>query len=114
MRLGVGEIDRAGFARHQPDQAFVGAHHGLVHRLLIEALGGVELERRIDPQHVDGAHLRHHVGRDQDHDFVKAFLRADRLRHHLAKPAQQNARTAQCTAHGVTSFGLNVGSRARA
>ena len=42
----------------------------------------------------------------EHHDLVKAVLRADRLRHHLAKPAQQYARTAQRAAHGVRSLGL--------
>ena len=100
MRLRVRQVDRVGFARDQADQALVGAQHGLVHRLLLEALGGVKLERAVHAQHVDGADLRHHVGGDQHHDLVQAFLRADRLRHHLAKPAQQHARTAERATHG--------------
>ena len=67
----------------------------------LRPFGGVELERAVDAQHVDGADLRHHVGGDQHHDLVEAFLRADRLRHHLAKPAQQHARTAERATHGV-------------
>ena len=74
----------------------------------VEALGGVEFKRGVDAQHVDRAHLRHHVGGNQHHDLVKAFLRADRLRHHLAKSAQQDTRTAQRAAHGVRSLRPNV------
>jgi hypothetical protein len=64
-----------------------------VHGVAIEAFGCIELERGIDAQHINRADLRNHVGGDQHHDLVEAFLRADRLRHHFAKPAQQHART---------------------
>ena len=106
MRLRVGQVDGARLARDQADQALVRAHHGVVHGVAIEALGGVEFERGIDAQHIDGADLRNHVGGDQHHDLVEAFLRADRLRHDFAKPAQQHARTAERAAHGVRSLGL--------
>ncbi len=105
MRLRVGQVDGVRLARDEADEAFVGAHHGAVDGFPVEALGGVEFKRAVDPQHVDGAHLRHHVGGDQHHDLVEAFLRADRLRHDFAEPAQQYARTAQRAAHGVWSFG---------
>jgi hypothetical protein len=82
------QVDRVGLARHQADQALVRTQHGLVHGLLLEALGGVELERAVHAQHVDGADLRNHVGGDQHHDLVQAVLRADLLRHDLAEPAQ--------------------------
>ncbi len=113
MGLGVGQVDGVRFAGDQADQAFVRAQHGLVDRLPVEAFGRVELERGVDAQHVDGANLRHHVGSDQHHDLVEAVLRADRLRHDLAKPAQQYARTSQRAAHGLGSFGRNFTSRAR-
>jgi hypothetical protein len=99
MALGFRQVDRAGLARDQADQAFVGAQHGLVHRLALQALGGIELERAVHAQHVDGADLRHHVGGDQHHDLVEAILRADRLRHDFAKPSQQHARAAERATH---------------
>ena len=89
----------------QPDQAFVRAQHGLVHGFVLEAFGRVKFKRGVAPQHIDGADLRNHVGGDQHHDLVKAFLRADRLRHDFAKPAQQHARTAERATHGVRSLG---------
>ena len=101
MGLGLRQVDRVGLARDQADQALVRAQHGLVHRLPVQAFGGVQLERAVHAQHVDGADLRHHVGGDQHHDLVQALLRADRLRHHLAKPAQQHARTAERATHDV-------------
>ena len=104
MRLRVRQIDGAGLARDQADQALVRTQHRLVHGVALQAFGGVELQRGIDAQHIDRADLRNHVGGDQHHDLVKAFLRADRLRHHFAKPAQQHARTAECATHG--SLGL--------
>ena len=75
------------------DQAFVRAHHRVVDGLAVEALRGVKLERRVDAQHVDGAHLRHHVAAINDHDLIEAVLRADLFRHHLAEATQQDART---------------------
>ena len=97
--LRVREVDRLGFAGDQADQAFVLAEHGLVDGFALQAFGGVKLERAVDAQHVDGADLRHHVGGDQHDDLVEAVLRADRLRHHFAKPAQQHARTAERATH---------------
>src|SRR5690606_38578649 len=41
----------------------------------------------------------HHIGGDQNDDFVEAVLRADRLRHHFAKPPQKHARTAERATH---------------
>ena len=105
MRLRVRQIDGARLARDQSDQALVGAHHGTVHGVAIEALGGVKFEGGIDAQHIDGADLRNHVGGDQHHDLVEAFLRADRLRHDFAESAQQHARTAERATHGVRSLG---------
>ena len=99
MRLRVGQVDRVRLAGDEADQALVRAHHGLVDGLPVQTLGGVELERAVDAQHVDRAHLRHHVGGDQHHDLVEAFLRADRLRHDFAEPSQQHARTAERATH---------------
>ena len=99
MVLRVRQVERLRLARDQADQAFVLAQHGDVHRLGVEALGGVKFERAVDPQHVQRADFRHHVGGDQHHDPVEAILRADRLRHDLAKPAQQHARTTARTSH---------------
>ena len=101
MILSVRQVDRLGFAGDQADQALVLAEHGLVDRLALEAFGGVKLERAVYAQDVDGAHLRHHVGGDQDDNLVEAVLRADRLRHHLAEPAQQHARTAERATHRI-------------
>ena len=105
MRLRVRQVDGGRLARDQADQAFVGTQHGLVHGVALQAFGGIELERGVDAQDIDRAHLRNHVGGDQHHDLVKALLRADRLRHHFAKPAQQHARTAERATHGVSSLG---------
>ncbi len=41
MRLRVRQIDRVGLACDQADQAFVGFEHGFVHRLALQAFGGV-------------------------------------------------------------------------
>ncbi len=88
MRLGVRQIDGVGLARNEADQALIRTHDGLVHGFPVKALGRVKLKRGVDPQHVDGAHLRDHVGGNQHHNLVETFLRADRLRHDFAKPTQ--------------------------
>ena len=99
MVLGVGQVERLRLARHQADEAFVLAQHRDVHGFGFEAFRSVQFERAVDAQHIDGADLRNHVGGDQHHDLVEAFLRADRFRHHLAEPAQQHARTAERATH---------------
>src|SRR5207244_948826 len=99
VRLRLREVDRVGFAGDEADEAFVGGQHGVVHGLRIQAFGGVKLEAAVDAQHIDRADLRYHVGGDQHHDLVEAFLRTDRLRHYLAKPAQQHAWTAERATH---------------
>jgi hypothetical protein len=48
--------------------------HRAVHSVAVQAFGGVEFERVIDAQHVAGADLGHHVGRDQHDDLVQPFL----------------------------------------
>ena len=98
------QVDRVGFASDQADQPFVGTEHRDVDGFRLEALAGVQLEAAVDAQHVDGTHLRHHVGGDQHDDLVEALLRADRFRHHLAEPAQQHAGTAERASHGVRSL----------
>ena len=99
MRLRVRQVHRIGFAGDQADQSFVGLKYGLVDGFALEAFGGVQLKGSVYAQDVDRAHLRHHVGGDQHHHLVEAILRADRLRHYLAKPAQQHARTAERATH---------------
>ena len=74
-------------------------HPRRVHRGPVQSLGGEQLQRPVAAQHIDRAHLRTHVGGDQNHDPVEAFLRADRLGHDFPKPAQHDARTADCAAH---------------
>ena len=101
MVLGFRQVDGVGLACDQADQAFVRAQHGLVNGLLVEAFGGVQFERAVHAQHVDRTDFRHHIGGDQHHDLVQALLRADLLRHNLAKPAQQHARTAERATHDV-------------
>ena len=72
-------------------------------RLAVQTLGGVELEIAVGAQHIDRADLGHHVGGDMDDDPVQPRLRAHRLRHDLAKPAQQQTGSAQSAAHVTLS-----------
>ena len=89
MMLRVGERQRLGRLGDQADEAFAGAHRGEVDRFAVQAFGRVELEPAVGAQHIDRADLRDHVGGDVDDDLVEPRLRADRLRHDFAKPAQQ-------------------------
>ena len=63
-----------------------------VHRARLQALGGIELEHVVGAQHIDRAHLRDHVGRDEGDHLVEPLLGADRLRHDLAELPQEHAR----------------------
>ncbi len=81
------QVDRFRLAGDEADEAFLGAQHGQMDGVAVQAFGGVQFQRAVDAQHIDGAHLRHHVGGDQDDDLVETLLRADRLRHHLAEAA---------------------------
>ena len=74
MALRVAQIERRRLARHQADQALMRAQDGSVHRVAVEAFGGVEFQRVVDAQHVGRADLGHHVGSDQHHDLVQSFL----------------------------------------
>ena len=99
MGLRVAEVERRRLARHQADQALMGAQHGAVNRVAVEAFGGVEFQRVIDAQHIGRADLGHHIGRDQHHDLVQAFLRGDLLRHGFAEPSQQDAGASRRAPH---------------
>jgi len=99
VALRVAEIEWRGLARHQPDQALMRAQHGAVHGVAVKAFGGVELQRVVDAQHIGRAHLGHHVGRDQHHNLVEAFLSADLLRHGFAEPSQQDAGASRRAPH---------------
>ena len=99
--LGVGERERLGGCGDEADEALGRAHGSEVHRLSVQALGGVEFEAAVAPHDIDRADLGDHVGGDMDHDLVEARLRAHRLRHDFAEPAQQKARSAECAAHRV-------------
>ncbi len=101
MRLRVGQRQRLGLLGDQADEAFARAHGGEVDRLAVQTFGGVELELAVGAQHVDRADFGDHVGGDVDDDAVEARLRAHRLRHDLAKPAQQQTRSAQTAAHHI-------------
>ena len=99
MALRVVQIERRRFAGDEADQALMRAQHGAVHGFAVEAFGGVEFERGVDAQHIGGAHLGHHVGRDQHHDLVEAFLCGDLLRHGFTEPSQQDAGASRRAPH---------------
>ncbi len=103
MQLRIGDVQDLRRLGDEADEAFPGLHRGQVDGGAVETLGGIELERAVGAQHIDRADLRHHVGGDQHHDPVEPLLRADRLRHDLAKPSEQHARAAERAAHHVRS-----------
>ena len=99
MALRVVQIERRRLAGDEADQALMRAQHRAMHGVAVEALGGVKLERIVDAQHVAGADLGHHIGRDQHHDLVQSLLRADLLRHGFAEPSQQDAGASRRAPH---------------
>ncbi len=94
MRLRVGQRQRLGRFGDQADEAFARAHGGEMDRLAVQAFGREELEPAVGAQHIDRADLGHHIGGDMNDDLVEPRLRADRLRHDFAQPAQQQTRSA--------------------
>src|SRR5262249_21654471 len=82
-------------AGDEADETLMSAEHRMVDGFPLQTLGGVKFECVVDAQHVDRAHLGHHVGRDQHHDLVQSLLRADLLRHGFAEPSQQDAGTSR-------------------
>ena len=101
VALRVVQVERGRFAGDQADQALMRAQHRPVHGVAVEAFGGVEFERVVDAQHIAGADLGHHVGRDQHHDLVQSLLGADLLRHGFAKPSQQDAGASRRASHDL-------------
>ena len=99
MALRVGEVQRVGFAGDETDQALVGLHHRLVDGFAVQTFGGVEFQRAVVAQHIGGAHLGDHVGRDQHDDLVEPFLRRDLLRHDFAETSQQDAWSSRSAPH---------------
>ena len=69
--------------------------------LAVQAFGGKEFEPAVGAQHIDRADLGHHIGGDVDDDLVEPRLGADRLRHDLAQPAQQQTRSAESAIHVI-------------
>jgi hypothetical protein len=111
VALRVAQIERGGLARDQADEALMRAQHGAVDGVAVQTFGGVELERVVDAQHIDRAHLGHHIGRDQDHDLVQPLLRGDLLRHGFAEPSQQDAGTSRRAPHVSKSSPVKPASR---
>ena len=109
MGLGVGQRQRLGLGGDQADDALAEPHRREMHRLAVQAFGGVEFEPAVGVQHIDRAHLGHHVEGDLHDDLVEARLRADRLRHDLAEAAQQQPRSAQRATHQPASFKAEPG-----
>ena len=91
MGLGVGERNRPGTRGDVADHAFADAQAGLVHRRLVQALGGVEFQHVAGAPQVQRTHLGDHVGRDQGDDPVETLLAGDRpgAGHDIADTPQQ-------------------------
>ena len=100
MLLGVGQRERLRAFRDQADEAFAPLHRREMDRLAVQALCGEKLKPSVGAQDIDRTDLGHHIGRDMRDDFIQPRLRADRLRHDFAEPAQQKTGTAQPATHG--------------
>ena len=104
VALRVVQVERRRLAGDEADQALMGAQHGAMHGVAVEAFGGVELQRVVDAQHIDRADLGHHVGGDQHHDLVQSLLGRDLLRHGFAEPSQQDAGASRRAPHVLISL----------
>ncbi len=74
MVLRVAQVERQRLLGDRADKALPDAQRGMVHGFALQALGGVQFEHAIRPQHVGRAHLGHHVGGDLRNNFVEAGL----------------------------------------
>ena len=72
MCLRVGQIDVLAAARDQADKPFARLHVGGADGFLAQAFGSEKLERSVGQPHIDRAHLRDHIRRDQADDTVQA------------------------------------------
>ena len=86
------------------DQAFADAQTGLVHGLLLQALGGEQLQDLAGAQQIDGADLRHHLAGDQLDRLVEPQLRRAAARHHVAQALEQHARAGRGQALSVMAY----------
>jgi len=84
MRLRIGKVERLGGGGDRADETLAHLQLRGVDRFLLEAFGRIKFEDAVGAEHVDRAHLGHHVARDLADDPVKALLRLERLRHQLA------------------------------
>jgi hypothetical protein len=73
--LRVRQVERPRAGRDGADEALAQPQLREVDRAGVEALGGVEFEHAVGAQHVERAHLGHHVGGDLAHDAVEPLLR---------------------------------------
>ncbi len=99
MRLRVGKVERLGGSGDRADEALPHPQLRKVDGVLVQTFGGVKFEHAVGAQHIDRAHLGHHVAGDLANDPVEPLLRLKRLRHQLAQPLEQNARTAGQVSH---------------
>ena len=99
MLLRVGKVERPGAGGDRADEALAEAQQRQVDGAGVQAFGGVELEHAVGAQHIERAHLGHHVRGDLAHDPVEPLLRLERLGHELAEPFQQNARAGGLVTH---------------
>ena len=90
MRLGLGEVERFDLLRDRAGQPLADRHAGDVHRALVEAAGGEQLEHAF-AQQVDRAHLaRQAVTDDLDH-LIELALRVQARGHDLGQACQDLA-----------------------
>jgi hypothetical protein len=92
MILGVSQIEANSLLADKAHKAFAYFQFGFVNSRALQALGGVELKNLPWPHHIDGAHLGHHIGRNQTGNFIEPLLCCLRLRHDLAEPPKQDTR----------------------
>ena len=103
MLLGVRQVERARAGGDGADETLAEPQLRKMDRSGVQTLGSVELEHGVGAQHIERAHLGHHVLGDVVHDPVEPLLRLKRLRHELAEPLQQDARASGHVTHKASS-----------
>jgi hypothetical protein len=101
--LGIREIETNRLFRNEAHKAFTGLERRFVDSFGLQAFRGIKFQHIASPHHIDGAHLRHHVGSDETDDLVEFCLCRFGLRHHLPEPSDEDTR-AKCEACHYGSF----------
>ena len=96
MRLGLGKVQGLDLLRNRARQPFANRHAGDVHRALVQAAGGEQLEHAF-AQQVDRAHFARQAFADDLYHLIELGLRVHTRSHDLGQAGENLAGGCGCT-----------------